>query len=149
MIFIDKYRNAYKVPLPHSYISQSLNLRPCMKRLAPFLVAPLVSAMILTSCANSATSNGDQACILVRHAVSLLKLSPPQTQSALLALRNALPLAAIAAGTNGGWQPLEATLSETNRVSVIVLVPALSSECSLSAQGNPSAPGIFQQANIK
>lgn len=108
----------------------------------------LLVVILLSSCGTSANSNGDQACVLVRQAESMLKSTPPKTQSALNVLRQALPLASIAAGTNGGWQPLEATLSETNRVAATTLLPALQTECSLSNQGNPNAPGSFQQANL-
>ncbi len=44
-------------------------------------------------------------------------------------VRAALPFAARAAGDNTTWQPLDATLSESNRVPVRLLLPALAAQC--------------------
>jgi len=48
---------------------------------------------------------------------------------ALDQIRAALPLAAVAAGEDTTWQALEATLSESNRVPLRYLLPALSAQC--------------------
>ncbi|MGO9962087.1 MAG: hypothetical protein ACLPUG_01500 [Acidimicrobiales bacterium] len=44
-------------------------------------------------------------------------------------VRAALPFAARAAGDDTTWQPLDATLSESNRVPVRYLLPALAAQC--------------------
>jgi hypothetical protein len=44
-------------------------------------------------------------------------------------VRAALPFAARAAGDDTTWQPLDATLSESNRVPVRLLLPALAAQC--------------------
>jgi hypothetical protein len=49
--------------------------------------------------------------------------------AALTQLRMALPLAARAANSDGTWQPLMATLSESNRVPEAYLVQALAAQC--------------------
>ena len=48
---------------------------------------------------------------------------------ALDQVRAALPLAAEAAGVDTTWQPLDATLSESNRVPLRFLLPALAAQC--------------------
>ncbi len=55
---------------------------------------------------------------------------------ALDQVRAALPLAAEAAGEDTTWQPLVATLSESNRVPLRFLLPALAAQCAgASGQG--------------
>jgi hypothetical protein len=49
--------------------------------------------------------------------------------TALQQIRAALPFAAEAAGEDTTWQALEATLSESNRVPLHYLLPALSAQC--------------------
>lgn len=56
------------------------------------------------------------------------KASADRSQ-ALLELRLALPYASIAAGNDGLWQPLQATLGESNRVPESDLVTALQQQC--------------------
>ena len=46
-----------------------------------------------------------------------------------LAVAGAGPLAAQAAGDDTTWQPLDATLSESNRVPLRFLLPALAAQC--------------------
>lgn len=48
---------------------------------------------------------------------------------ALTQIRAAVPFAAEAAGDDTTWQALEATLSESNRVPLHYLLPALSAQC--------------------
>ncbi len=48
---------------------------------------------------------------------------------ALGQIRDAVPLAAEAAGEDTTWQALEATLSESSRVPLGYLLPALAAQC--------------------
>lgn len=94
-----------------------------------------------TGCGAPASTDGMQACVKVESSLHLYSQATAAARSgrtaiaardrtrALTALRFALPLASIAAGTDGSWQPLEATLSESNRVAESHLVTALSAEC--------------------
>lgn len=116
--------------------------------LASFTMAGL--AVVTSACGASATANGTKACELVRQSLAISAGSPtPSTQQrALELLRRALPLAAIAAGSNGNWQPLEATLSESNRVPIDHLRSALTAECAPGNEGNVFGGGSFTQASI-
>lgn len=116
--------------------------------LASFILAGL--AVATSACGASATANGTKACELVRQslAISAGDPSPSTQQRALELLRRALPLAAIAAGSNGNWQPLEATLSESNRVPIDHLRSALAAECAPGNEGNVFGGGSFTQASI-
>ena len=116
--------------------------------LASFALAGL--AVATSACGASATANGTKACELVRQSlvISAGNPSPSDQQKALELLRRALPLAAIAAGANGNWQPLEATLSESNRVPIDHLRSALTAECAPGNEGNVFGGGSFTQASI-
>ena len=120
------------------------------RRLGLASLALVGLALATSACGASATANGTQACKLVRQslAISAGNPSPSAQQRALELLRQALPLAAIAAGTNGSWQPLEATLSESNRVPLDHLRPALTAECAPGNEGNVYGGGSFTQASI-
>ena len=125
-----------------------LRTRPALPRL--FLLGAVVLAATLASCGTSASSNGTKACAYVNRSLAIISKShSSEAESrALELLRLALPYAAVAAGSNGQWQPLEATLSETNRVKVTTLEPALSAECAAGNQGNVYGGGTFTQASI-
>ena len=112
-----------------------------------YVVAALVIAATASSCGASAASNGTMACSYVNKGLSIYSKNHANTQQALNVIREALPFAAIAAGTDGSWQPLEATLSETNRVPLSDLISALSQECQ-GGGGNPNNGGVFEQATI-
>ncbi|MDA8276862.1 MAG: hypothetical protein M0Z45_01495 [Actinomycetota bacterium] len=112
-----------------------------------YTIAVLVVAVTASSCGASASSNGAKACGLVNKGLSIYAKNHSNSQQALNLIREALPFAAIAAGTDGSWQPLEATLSETNRVPLSNLVSALSQECQ-GGGGNPNGGGVFVQATI-
>jgi hypothetical protein len=60
--------------------------------------------------------------------------------AALAQLRKALPLAALANSTNGEWQPLMATLSESATVPEANLVHALRAQCAADLSGANLAP---------
>jgi ABC-type phosphate/phosphonate transport system substrate-binding protein len=106
-------------------------------------------AVLLTSAAagmagcggGGANAEGQQACAYVETSLRLYaeavadqragdaaRASSERAQ-ALSQLRLALPLAARAVNADGTWQPLEATLSESNRVPEGNLVTALTDQC--------------------
>ena len=103
------------------------------------VVGVAVSGLFLSACGGqSADSLGHQACVEVHHALSLYAQAG-QTSDAALAqsdrshsltlLRNALRPAALAGSSDGDWQALMTTLSETNRVPESNLVTALTAQC--------------------
>lgn len=99
-------------------------------------------SLLLAGCGQSAGANATAACRLVQRSVALWARASalPAPQRTTLddraedLLTRAAPLANIAAGTNGGYQPLAATLGEVGRVPESRLVPALRAECA-----NPNA----------
>jgi len=110
-----------------------------------------MAGALLSACGGSPqSSQGRQACADVTKSISLyndsLKAATPAQSSALVAkataeLRLALPLAASADTNDGTWQPLEATLSESNRfgsgphaLNEGQLTTALSSQCAADVQ---------------
>ncbi len=96
------------------------------------------SAALLSACAPSATQNAKTACGYVKASIAEYEASisngggpiKPLQASALEKLREALPYAAIAAGSDGNYQALQITLSESSRVPEARLIPALKSQCS-------------------
>ncbi|MDA8197269.1 MAG: hypothetical protein M0019_08720 [Actinomycetota bacterium] len=112
-----------------------------------FAITALAIAFTASSCGASAASNGTKACGYVNRGLSIYAKNHANASQALNEIRQALPYAAIAAGTDGSWQPLEATLSETNRVPLSDLTSALSQECQ-GGGGNPNNGGVFEQATI-
>lgn len=105
---------------------------------------------MLTACGPSSSSYATQACHDVVSGLRALheyqSASTPTAAHAALArsihdLRNALPLAALAAGSNGEYQALQATLSESNRVPLSHLQSALDAQCkAILSGGTPSIP---------
>lgn len=105
---------------------------------AGFLVLALVGGSVLTSCSGSgAQALAGQACAHIerglaaaREASSATPVRAAQLRTEVLnQIRLAVPLAAVAAGEDTTWQALEATLSESSRVPVRYLLPALSAQC--------------------
>ncbi|HMK62230.1 MAG TPA: hypothetical protein VK386_01315 [Acidimicrobiales bacterium] len=103
------------------------------------------SILGLAGCAHSnAQALVNQACTHVDKSLSLYQASTGAPSSAtsqadgaaaLQQLRDALPLAAAAAGEDPEWQAFMTTLSETSRVPEADLVTALSQQCSSVADG--------------
>ena len=99
----------------------------------------------LAGCAHSnAQALVDRACTHVDKSLSLYQASTTTSSSAtaqadsaaaLQQLRDALPLAATAAGEDAEWQAFMTTLSESSRVPESDLVIALSQQCAAVAQG--------------
>ncbi len=95
----------------------------------------------LAACGSGANAEGQQACAYVERSLQLYAasvaeqhagnaaLASSERSQALSELRLALPLAARATNADGTWQPLEATLSESNRVPEANLVTALTAQC--------------------
>jgi hypothetical protein len=107
---------------------------------AGFTLLALASSGVLSSCSSQdATPLANQACVQVHHALALERQATAAASPARAAhlqavalddVRAALPFAAEAAGDDTTWQALDATLSESNRVPLRYLLPALSSQCS-------------------
>lgn len=120
-----------------------------------------ISGVFLSSCGASAGTNAKKACSIVNNSLVTYRTATSEadpTQSskdkakALTMLRNALPFAAIAAGSNLEYQALQATLSESNRVPEKLLVNALTRECRQilpSAPGQQVPGGYVPPANVK
>jgi hypothetical protein len=114
-------------------------------RLATFVLLAAIGGVLLSACGGKqASSQGQQACADVTKSISLydqsLHTTDPASAKALAKrataeLRLALPLAAAADTNDGTWQPLEATLSESNRFGSGAslnegdLTAALSAQC--------------------
>ncbi|MGC8481474.1 MAG: hypothetical protein ACP5PJ_07980 [Acidimicrobiales bacterium] len=121
-----------------------------MKRSLVVAAVTVGLTALLAACGPSSSSYASQACHDVLSGLRALHeyqtaSSPSAAQAALARsvhdLRNALPLAALAAGTNGEYQALQATLSESNRVPVSHLQSALSAQCkAILSGGAPSIP---------
>jgi hypothetical protein len=120
-------------------------------RLARGLLLAAIAGALLSACGGGQdSSQGRQACADVTKSISLydesLSAPTPARSKALVAeataeLRLALPLAASADTNDGTWQPLEATLSESNRfgsgphmLNEGQLTTALSSQCAADLQ---------------
>jgi hypothetical protein len=120
-------------------------------RLASGLLLAAMAGALLSACGGGQdSSQGRQACADVAKSISLydesLKAATPARSNELVAeataeLRLALPLAASADSNDGTWQPLEATLSESNRfgsgphaLNEGQLTTALSSQCAADVQ---------------
>lgn len=96
-----------------------------------------LGSLLLSACAPRSGAYAASACTLVRKSITIyersLQESPPTaTKDRVRAqnlLRSALPLAALAASTDGTYEPLQTTLSESNRVTEGTLVHALRAEC--------------------
>ena len=89
-----------------------------------FALLLFISGVFLSSCGASAGANAKKACGIVNNSLATYRTAtteanPAQSAQdkakALTMLRNALPLAAIASGSNLEYQALKATLSESNR----------------------------------
>jgi hypothetical protein len=112
---------------------------------AGWIVLALACGGLFTGCAGQgAAPLADKACVHVERALAaehkMASASPAQAarlaSDALDQVRAALPLAAEAAGEDTTWQPLVATLSESNRVPLHFLLPALAAQCAgASGQG--------------
>jgi len=116
-----------------------------MPRLAPvsglrrlIVMAVVVgTSIVLSACSSSGVTLARDACNHVNRSITLytrsLHDSPKEAgalqEQAYLQLRFALPIAAQAATSNGQWQALMTTLSETNRVSEHYLLQALRAQC--------------------
>ena len=110
-------------------------------------VLALGSLAILAGCGGNPDAKAKQACQHVERSLRLYTqaASNPdpagadrQRADALVELRTALPLAAVAAAGSGQWEALRTTLSESPNVEEGRLVPALTQQCQ-TALAPPSA----------
>ncbi|MHB8191479.1 MAG: hypothetical protein ACYDHP_13905 [Ferrimicrobium sp.] len=97
----------------------------------------LGSSLLLSGCGQGSSTNASNACRLVTRSITIFMAAEHGASTtrksadsrALMLLREALPLANVAAGSNSAFQPLAATLSETNRVGEQHLLAALQAQC--------------------
>jgi hypothetical protein len=100
---------------------------------------------VVSACsASHAQSLAVSACQKVNSAIAIydnaknisdVRLRQSQDQKSLALLRQALPIASVAAGQDPSYQALQADLSETSRVSESNLIPSLKQQCSLIDSG--------------
>lgn len=112
-------------------------------------VVSVAAAVGLSGCATShALALVRQACRHVDSSLSLYQASTTtasgasaqaDSAAALQQLRDALPLAATAAGENAQWDAFMTTLSETSRVPESDLVIALRQQCADVASGGQNS----------
>ncbi len=102
------------------------------------LALGIVCATALAGCSSSGSQSlVNQACAHIERGIRADQQAhakaPAQAAQleaeALAQIRDAMPLAAVAAGEDTTWQALEATLSESSRVPLRYLLPALSAQC--------------------
>jgi hypothetical protein len=115
--------------------------------------AAVIAGLVLGGCANQRGLDlARQACRHVERSIALYEqarvTSSPaqggaQLSEALAQLRQALPLAATAAGEASQWQGLMATLAESSHVPEADLVSALRQQCAtVESNGAPGQPPI-------
>jgi hypothetical protein len=96
------------------------------------------AGFVLAGCAGSGASLGREACANVataEHLMAQARAVGAGTQGRRLQieaerqLETAEPLAARAAGGDGSWQALQATLQEVGSVPIGVVLPAAKADC--------------------
>jgi len=120
--------------------------RPLATRLFAPLVSTALLAVALAGCGGGSSSAlGHTACVDVSRSLRAYSAAgrartavaaAADRARALSQLRDALQPAALAAGSDGQWQALEATLSESSRVAESELVTALSAQCAQTLSGS-------------
>ncbi|HUZ20820.1 MAG TPA: hypothetical protein VMU75_09670 [Acidimicrobiales bacterium] len=113
-------------------------LRSRLGRGAALAALLATSGTALAACGQGSSALGHKACVEVSRSLRLFhqsESSPDPSKAAslrsqaLIELRRALPSAALAGASDGQWQALMATLSESSRVPEADLVTALSAQC--------------------
>jgi hypothetical protein len=104
----------------------------------------------LSACGgDQGTALARQACTHINRSMTLLNEAQKQpaadengklAQQAYNQLRMALPIAAEAANSDGQWQALMTTVSESNRVPEATLEPALVAQCGQADQSPFNQP---------
>jgi hypothetical protein len=111
------------------------------------IVAAAALALSLAGCASNAggLSLARRACQHVDTSLSIYRTAEEDPASSAFAgeqaraneqLREALPIAASAAGESSQWQALMATLSESTRLPESDLEPALQAQCAATYGGS-------------
>jgi len=117
-----------------------------MRRVKVLLVF-MLSAGVLASCSSDGQSNalGHEACVDVARSIKSYDAAQHEIHPAVAAtdrshaqveLRAALRPAALAGSSDGNWQALMATLSESSRVPENLLIPALNAQCAATIRGS-------------
>ena len=119
-------------------------------RLLSCAIGLATCGLALGGCAyTNGVALAQQACAHVERSVALFTNSEhgrapaaaaQDRAKALAQLRQALPIAARAAGDSGEWQALMTTLSESSRVPERLLVHALRRQCRIALAGEPLPP---------
>jgi hypothetical protein len=125
-------------------------------RASGVVCATVVAGVIVTGCANQRGLDlARQACRHVDRSLALYVASSTAASSelggarrseALAQLRQALPLAATAAGEASQWQGLMATLAESSHVPESDLISALREQCA-TAESN-GVPGQLPSTSV-
>ncbi|HUY22519.1 MAG TPA: hypothetical protein VMV22_09260 [Acidimicrobiales bacterium] len=128
--------------------------RPATARVArasAALCTTAVLAGVLSACAGyDAAALARQACQHVDRSLTLYRASlttadpkaaAAEQSEALGQLRDALPMAATAAGEAGQYQGLMSTLAESAHLPESLLVHALSLQCAAAENGGAPLPG--------
>jgi hypothetical protein len=105
------------------------------------LTGMAIAGLLLASCGTSASSEANQACILVHRSIKLYDASHithgPRARSDLaraeLLLAQAVAPANLAASTDSYWQSLAGTLAETEQLPESRLINSLRAQCAPSA----------------
>lgn len=136
-------------PRPPAQSTPSPSARPAQASSAKAVLAAVVlTGGVLGGCSNPSRGQAVQACRHVQRSLQLYAAAQDdpdpgaaagQRASAVNQLRQALPLAALAATEDAQWNPLDYTLSESTRVPEANLVSALRQECSV-AFSSPNQP---------
>jgi hypothetical protein len=120
-----------------------------LPRWATELVIIIGGGIGLAACTSSGVSLARSACVHIDRSITLYKQASSEsdstrsaelTQQAYIQLRDALPLAARAAGKDAQWQALMTTVSESSLVPEPDLISALTDQCVVANQSNPFQP---------
>lgn len=118
--------------------------RPACRRTGLVAATALLAALLASCGGTSSGALGHEACLEVSTSLRYYAAAQRATSAgfaatdrarAVNALHHALQPAALAASSDGQWQALEATLSESSRVPESELVTALSAQCAQTLAG--------------
>jgi hypothetical protein len=118
-------------------------------RRSGIVVLVAATSGLLAACGDSALSQAREACVHVDRSISIFKdaehanttrQGDALVQRAYAELRDALPFAAMATSSNGQWNALMTTISESARVGEVHLLHALELQCSVANSNQPALP---------
>ncbi|MGO9028103.1 MAG: hypothetical protein ACLQOZ_05680 [Acidimicrobiales bacterium] len=124
-------------------------LRLALPRWAAGLGIVVGGGIGLAACGGGGTALARQACVHIDRSITLYQRSTDDTdptrsaalsQQAYIELRQALPLAALAASQDGQYQALMTTVSESSRVPEVDLITALTAQCAAATSSDNGEP---------